>query len=686
MNPRNFFGELKRRNVYKVAVAYAVVAWLLIQVTAQIFPFFDIPNWGVRLIVLIVVIGFPVALVLAWAFELTPEGLKRTGDVSPEESITRVTGRKLDFLIIAVLLVVIGLLVFVRHGTRPVASDAAAPEKSIAVLPLENLSEEKENAFFADGIQDDILTSLAKIRDLKVISRTSVMSYRGNVTRNLREIGRALGVANVLEGSVRREGVRVLVNVQLIDARNDHHLWAEHYDRTLVDVLTLQGELASEIATALRAKLSPDEKARVEARPTDNADAYVFYLRAREYQTRQSALLSDLQTAEALYEQALQLDAKFALAHARLSETVSRIHHWFEPTDARKSKARREAEESLRLRADLGEGRVALALCFYWGAGDYENALREFAIARQALPNNAAIELYTASIRRRQGYWSEARAGFQSAQKLDPRNAELALQIANLHFFLRDWAAAAEAWDRVVALTPDVLYPRRFRAYIDLLWKGDPTSSKNVLASVPAGVDTEGLVTLERWNVALMQRDFGAAERAVSECRMEAIPAVSGPPLPKSYLEGCIALARGDVTRARVGFELARPSFESALHASPQDATRHAYLGLVYAYLGRREDAIREGRRAMELKPESKDALDGAQISGFMALIYARSDEPDPATNLIERLITTPGAVDNFEESITLIDLRMRWEWDPLRNDPRFQKILAGPEPKTIYK
>ncbi|MDP9292704.1 MAG: hypothetical protein M3O82_10135 [Verrucomicrobiota bacterium] len=561
----NFFAELKRRNVYKVAIAYGVVSWLIIQIATQVFPVFEIPNWATRLVVILLLLGLPVALILAWAYELTPEGIRRTEEVAPEKSITRSTGRKLDFVIIGVLLAVIVVLVFQRQRAVQPSLSQAVPEKSIAVLPLENLSDEKENAFFAEGIQDDILTSLAKIRDLKVISRTSVMAYRGNTTRNLREIGRALGVANVLEGSVRRAADRVLVNVQLIDARNDRHLWAEHYDRTLADVLTLQGELATEIATALRAKLSPDEKARVEARPTDNADAYVFYLHAREYQTRQSALLSDLQTAEQFYEQALQLDAKFALAHARLSETVSRIHHWFEPTDARKSKARREAEESLRLRPDLGEGHVALGLCFYWGAGDYENALREFAVARQALPNNAAIELYTSSIRRRQGHWSEALASFQSAQRIDPRNAELALQIANLYFFLRDWPAAAQAWDRVVALTPDVLYPRRFRAYVELLWKSDATYSKTVLASVPAGVDPEDLVTLERWNVALMERDFAAAERAVAACRVEAIPAVSGPPLPKSYLEGCIALARGDKLRAHTSFELARSSFDSEL-------------------------------------------------------------------------------------------------------------------------
>ena len=255
----NFSDELKRRSVYRVAFAYAVVGWLLIQVATQVFPFFEIPNWAVRLVVLLLVIGFPVALILAWAFELTPEGIKRAEDVPSEKSTVRKTGRKLDALMIGVLLCVIGFLVFQRFHRSDASSERM--EKSIAVLPFDNFSDDKDNAFFADGIQDDILTSLAKIHELKVISRTSVMPYRGAGKNNLRQIAEALGVVNVLEGSVRRGGNRVVVSVQLIDARNDHHIWANRYDRPLADSLGLQGELAAEIAAELRATLSPEEKA-----------------------------------------------------------------------------------------------------------------------------------------------------------------------------------------------------------------------------------------------------------------------------------------------------------------------------------------------------------------------------------------------------------------------------------------
>jgi TolB-like protein len=258
MNPRSFFTELKRRNVYKVAIAYAVVAWLLMQVASQIFPFFDIPSWGVRLVVLLLIIGFPVALILAWAFELTPEGIKRAEDVNLSESVRRKTGRKLDFFIIAVLLLVIAVLIFQRLHPKVSPAVSSAPEKSIAVLPFDNLSEEKANAYFADGIQDEILTKLAGVGDLKVISRKSTAKYK-SMPEDLKTVARELGVATVLEGSVQRAGDRVRVNVQLLDAHADTHLWAKSYDRDLKDVFTVESEVAQEIADALRAKLSPSQ-------------------------------------------------------------------------------------------------------------------------------------------------------------------------------------------------------------------------------------------------------------------------------------------------------------------------------------------------------------------------------------------------------------------------------------------
>jgi TolB-like protein/Tfp pilus assembly protein PilF len=686
VNPKNFFGELKRRHVYKVAVAYAVVAWLLIQVATQVFPFFEIPNWGIRLVILLLVLGFPVALMLAWAFDLTPEGIKRTEDVDLSKPVAGKTGRKLDFLIIAALLLIIGILVFQRLNSNVSPAVSSLPEKSIAVLPLENLSDEKENAFFADGIQDELLTSLSKIKDLKVISRTSVMQYKSGIRRNLREIAQQLDVANILEGSVRRADNHVRVSVQLIDARSDRHVWAENYDRTLADSISLQGELAGEIATALRATLSREEKARVETKPTNNADAYVLYLQARGPQNRPSALLQDKQLAEQLYKQAIVLDPKFALAHARLSQTIAEIYHEFQPTKAREIETRAEAEEALRLQPNLGEGHLARALSFFWIDADFEQALKEFDLASRLMPNNADTPRLVAALRRRQGRWPEALAKFREAAAIDPQNGYLAHETANTYGFLHNWSACARSWDRAKIISPDLLYPKIYRGYVDFWWKGDTGPLKNALATIPAGVDPDGLVTLTRWDIGLIERDFAAAERAVAACRIETIPAASGPPLPKSYLRGCIALARGDKSSAQSFFETARPSLEAEVLASPQDSFRHAYLGLLYAYMGRKEDAVREGRRACELKPESKDAVTGAWMGGFLALIYARLGEADLALPLIEHYLTHPGGFDNFEESITPGDLKLRWEWDPIRKDPRFQKLLAGPEQKPLYQ
>src|SRR5436189_4133070 len=328
MNPHNFFAELKRRNVYKVAIAYAVIAWLLMQISTQVFPFLEIPNWAIRLVIMLIVIGFPIALVIAWAFELTPEGLKRTEDVDVSKSITRKTGRKLDFLIIGVLLLVISILIFQRLHPNVSPAVSSSLEKSIAVLPFENFSEDKAFAFFADGVQDEILTDLAKIADLKVISRTSVTQYKNVSTRNLPEIAQALKVAHVLEGSVQRSANRVRVSAQLIDARNDTHVWAEKYDRELADIFAIQSEIAQKIADQLQAKLSPTEKSAISERPTSDLAAYDLYLRAKEliYGVNPSPERENLFKMVQLLDQALARDPAFLLAHCLLARAHDNIY------------------------------------------------------------------------------------------------------------------------------------------------------------------------------------------------------------------------------------------------------------------------------------------------------------------------------------------------------------------------
>ncbi|PYK09598.1 MAG: hypothetical protein DME61_06190 [Verrucomicrobia bacterium] len=677
MNPKRFFAELKRRNVYRAAVLYGMGAWLLAQIATQIFPFFNVPNSAVRFVIIALVLGFPIAMALSWIYELTPQGIVRTEDVDP--ATQRQFGRKVDFVIIGVLLLVIAMLVYQRLPFRT-ESGQAILEKSIAVLPFANLSDEKANAFFADGVQDDILTSLAKIKDLRVISRSSVMQFRDVAARNLREIAKTLGVANVLEGSVRRQGDRVVVNVQLIDARGDRHIWANRYDRTLTDSLGLQGELAGEIADALRASLTADEKARVATKPTQNADAYVFYLRANQISQNPDTLLEDYKAAEQLYMQAIALDPDFALAHARLASVYAGIFHYYEPTDAWKTKARTEAETALRLQPNLAEAHFAFGQCIYWMEKDYDRALEQFEIASRLSPSSGDTGRLIAAIKRRQGKWEEALEAYERVAKLDPQKPNTVRELVFTNTSMRRWPEAARWGERMRAMAPASLVAKVQSGYVDFWWKGDTQLLKSLVDKVPAGIDPDGVVTSARWDVAMLRRDYFAAKNVLEGSSVSDLSYTNAGLTPKIFFEGCIYLAQGDNANAQKAFELARPAFEAAVKEAPASADRHAILGWLYAFMGRRDDAIREGQRAVELKPESKDAVDGSLMNGYLALIYARVGKNDLAIPLIERLLRTPGAVDSADYSITINDLKYRWEWDPLRKDPRFEKLIRSPE------
>ena len=678
MNPKRFFAELKRRNVYRAAVLYGMSAWLLAQITTQIFPFFNVPNSAVRFVIIALVLGFPIAMALAWIYELTPAGFVRTEDV--DVVTQRQFGRRFHFVIIGVLLLVIAMLVYQRLPFRT-ESGETIPEKSIAVLPFANFSDEKANSFFADGIQDDILTSLAEIKDLRVISRSSVIQFRDVGARNLREIAKMLGVANVLEGSVRREGDRVVVNVQLIDARNDRHIWANRYDRTLTDSLGLQGELASEIADALRANLSADEKARVAVKPTQNPDAYVFYLRANQISRNPDALLEDYKTAEQLFMQAIALDPDFALAHARLASVRAEIFHYYEPTENWRTKARAEAETALRLQPNLAEAHFALGQCIYWMDQDYDRALEQFEIASRLSPSSGDTGRLIAAIKRRQGKWEEALQAYERVAKVDPQNPTTVRELIFTNTGMRRWPEAARWGERMRAMAPASLVAKIQSGYVDFWWKGDTQLLKSLVDEVPAGVDPDGTVTSSRWDVAMLRRDYSAAKKALQTSSASELSYTTAGTTPKTFFEGCIYLAQGDHLNAQKAFELGRPAFEAAVQEAPASGDRHAILGWLYAFMGRKEDAIREGRRAVELKPESKDAVDGTLMSAYLALIYARVGENDLAIPLIDRLLKTSGAVDSANYSITINDLKHRWEWDPLRSDPRFQKLLTQSSP-----
>ena len=623
--------------------------------------------------------------VLAWAFEITPEGIRKTDEIPPGKSIRWKAGRKIDFAIIGILAVAIAVLLYLRLSPSHQAQHGAdISEKSIAVLPFENFSADKENAFFADGIQDDLLTNLAKIQALTVISRTSVMRYRDTGTRDIKEIGKSLGVSNILEGSVRREGNRVVVNVQLIDALSDRHIWAQSYDRTIADSLGLEGELATEIADALRAQLTPEEKVRVATKPTQNPEAYILYLRALPYEQGPDTLMQDYRQAVDLYSKAIALDPNFALARAHLASTCAEIFHFVEPLDSWKNRARSEAEAALRLQPDLGEAHFALGQCAYWFDEDYERALTEFATAQKILPNDSNIGAYVAAIRRRQGRWDEALATYERMEKLDPQNPNILRNVLFTNSSMRRWPQAAQAAARFRAVAPDSLVAKIQSGYLEFQWKGDTSAVPRWLDDIPSSDDPDGIVTCARWDAAMLKRDFAAAADLLTKSATSDFAYLRIDLQPKSFLLGITAVARGDGAAAAKNFAAAAPEFEKAVQQAADSADRHANLGLLYAFMGRRDDAIREGRLAVELKPISKDATDGALMLCYLALIYARVGDNDQAIPLIERLLQTPGAVDSVDYSMTLNDLRYRWEWDGLRNDPRFKKLLEqnAPLPK----
>ena len=655
-----FFAELQRRKVYRVAAAYIIAAGFIIQIGSAVFPAWELPNWTLRLVVVLLLAGFPVALILAWAYDVTPQGIQVTAK-APAGTHRR---RNIITLIAAGLAVsaVAGFFLFPRASGRNV-------EKSIAVLPFQSLSDEKENAYFADGMQDDILTNLSKISDLKVISRSSVMPYRGDAVRNAREIGKALGVATLLEGSVRRVGNRVRVNVQLINANNDEHIWAEDYDRDLTDVFAIQTDLAQKIASALQAKLSPTEKARLDNRPTQNPDAYLLFVQAHDYATRMDIFRDTTLKAEPLFEQAIKLDPNFALAFAGLSMVESWLYHSSDPVPARREKARLNADEALRLQPDLPEGHLALGFSYYYGDRDYERAHAEFEIAKRGLPNDAQAYLAIGSIQRRQGKWTESTANLERAAALDPKNADILRNLAFSYMAERKFETADKILDRVIVAAPQSLEAPLVKGGVAILWKGDLSVAEKVFSSVPPGADPQGLMTWAHVWVLTLGRKFPEALQVLQKFRGETLITYSTASSPKAFLEGTIHLLQGDKTKAKAELEHARVVSEKLLREAPEDPARHAQHGLILAALGQKQEAIAEGKRAVELLPESQDAFDGPQETAALAQIFAWTGESDEAFRLLDHLLT-------IRSGLTVPIFKLDPAWDPLRKDPRFQTLI----------
>jgi TolB-like protein/Tfp pilus assembly protein PilF len=688
---KSFFAELQRRHVYKVGAAYAVAGWLLVQIVTQVFPIFEVSSLAQRIIVLVIVAGLPISLVLAWLFDITAQGMVRTvelpatGEPPGLRRERRGTERKLNYVLGALLFVAIAYFAAERfgliNGSRKTSIAATAiNDKSIAVLPFENRSSDKENAFFTDGVQDEILTDLAKIADLKVISRTSVMRYKNGVARDLREIGKQLGVAHLVEGSVQRTGGKVRVNAQLIDARTDGHLWAQTYDRDIADVFAIQSEVAENIVAQLKANISPSEKAAIDVRPTRDVEAFDIYLQAKQLISTFHEMPDWKETllkAVRLLDEAISRDGNFALAYC----WATRAHlalYWYglEHTPARLAEAKATAQKALVLAPDLGEAHLAQALVYYHGSRDYVHAREELAIASRVLPNSAEVYSLTGWLDRRQSRWEDAIKNEEKAAELDPRNSQFLNSLAILYDILRRYDDEEAVFDRAIAANPSsTAYFQMMRAEIELE-KGNMKTARSGLDSLPAGYDPDGAVTSTRINLVLYERDPAAAAKILATSKRQEFVGGTGSLLPRSWFEALIARAQGDAQKTREAFDAARMKIEAKLHDQPDDGVLLATLGLIDAGLSRKEQALAEGRRAVELRPISNDAVDGAAVIGNLAMIYAWIGDVDSAMERLVFLAKTPGGPDYGQ-------LKFDPAWDAVRRDPRFAKMLDGLRPES---
>jgi len=679
VNPKTFFGELKRRNVYKVAVAYIVAGWALAQGFAQVLPVFSVPNWVIQLLVLLVILGLPVALGLAWAFELTPEGLKRTEEVDPVAAAAQ-KKRTWIYVVIVGALVSIGLFFLGRYSAAPTQHVAVdTPVKSIAVLPFENLSDDKQNTYFADGVQDQILTNLGRVSDLKVISHTTVRQYKSGVPRNLREIGKQLGVTHILEGSVQRAGDRLRIAAQLIDARTDSQVWAETYDRTAADLFAIQSELAESIVAQLQAKLSPEQKAYIEARPTQDLVAFELYLRAKQIidsyliaDDVRAAVLSALQSLD----QAIKRDPDFLSAYCYIARANDLLYFFdLDPTPDRILLAEAAVKAALRLRPDSAEAHFAMADFLFRCHRDYDGALKELAIARRGLPNDTAFFILSGYINRRRNNWAQAERDFSTAVALDPRNPNAYNLLADTYNLQRKHLLAAQVYDRVLAAgerTPIVFF-RRDSAIFN--GTGNSTELRRVMSENP-DMDIGGGQTPNRVFLALIDGNFAEAERVLAVSPREDFQDIDYSfYYPKAWFEAIIARAKGDSARATEAFSNTRKILEQRLAIKPEDARTIAVLAQVDAGLGRKELAIQEAQHAVDLMPLSKDIYDGALVLEGLAQVYTWTNEPDRAIELLQKLTAMPSY-------IYYARLKLYPMWNPLRSDPRFQQIVNSLAPK----
>ena len=678
---RGFFGELKHRRVYRVALAYGVVASGLVQIGGTILPIFHVAEWVQQLFVVLIAVGFPFALVLAWAFDITKSGIQRTPNVSG----LRVSSRRQIWVLALVGTAIAALALsgyFLWHPWRTPASgltNRIISEKSIAVLPFQNLSTEKENAFFADGVQDQILTDLAKVADLKVISHTSVQQYKDKLALDLRAIGQQLGVAYVLQGSVQRAASHLRVSAQLTDVRTDEQLWADTYDRDLADVFAIQSEIAQAIVRQLQAHLSAQEKADIEQRPTLDLVAFDLYLQAKELidsYLDASDPNASFRKALRLLDEATARDPKFVLAYAYAARAHDLLYFLdLDPTPARVARGQAAAEMALHLQPNSAEAHLSMAGHYFRCLRDYDRAQKEIALARPGLPNSTAFFVLAGYIDRRQGRWEAAENDFKTAVSLDPRNSNAVNLLADTYVLLRRFPEAIATSDRAIAAGLDTPIGHLRREGIRFSATGDVGILRNALAQAPRDLDVAGGGTALRILLALIERNYAAAEQALAASPRDDFQEVDFSfYYPRPWYEAIIARAKGDHAAALNAFAAARKIFEARLTTKPEDPRTLAVLAQVDAGLGARELAIKEAQHAVDLMPVSRDVYDGALVLQGQAQVYVWTGEKDKALALLRILLGMPGY-------LTYGYLHVDPSWAPLRGDPRFEQFVASLAP-----
>jgi len=687
---RIFFQELKNRRVFRVAIGYAIVASGLIQVIGTVLPIFHVQDWVQQTFVVLVALGFPVALILAWAFDLTSRGIVRTPDVG-EHSANR---RRVLLLAAMGLVIGVGAITgyWAWHPWRnaPAGSSLTSaalpvstiPEKSIAVLPFANLSDEKQNAFFTDGVQEEILNDLAKIADLKVISHTSVNQYKSGVARNMREIGQQLGVAHVLEGSVRRAGNRVRVTAQLVDARTDATAWSEQYDRDLADVFQIQSEIAEAIVGQLRAQLSTQEKEDIEARPTRDMPAYELYRQAKDIvdsYTDAPDPGATLRQAVGLLDGATARDPNFVLAYCYATRAHDLLYFFdLDPSAAQCDAAHAAIETASKLAPNSAEVNLALADHLFRCHRDYAGARKQLELARPGLPNSVPFFVLSGYLDRRQNRFAEAEAEFAKAVRLDPLNPNAVNLLTDTYVLMRRFSEGLANYDRAITagLRTPIIFVRK--GIIQFAATADLSYVRKALAAAPPDLDIGGAETPMRIMLAMMNHDYDGARQALADSpRRDFQEPDFSFYYPRAWYEAVIARGQGDRDRAMSAFAKTREILVERLKQKPDHPRTLAVLAQVDAGLGKKEEALREAKHAVELMPTTRDAYDAPLVLQGLAQVYAWTGEKDLAIKTLEQILTAPGY-------LTYGYLQVDPAWDPLRGDRRFEALVASLGPSKI--